>query len=78
MRPARKPTQRYPVDITDEMEAYFGLVEIGREFSIQGLMHDGFTRSQAEAESGRRMRLDFNRKEEISFSARFPEAKIWQ
>jgi hypothetical protein len=38
------------IDITEALDANFGLVEIGREFVIQGLMRDGLDRAAAEAE----------------------------
>lgn len=66
-----------PIDITAEMDAYFGLVEIGREFAIQGLMRDGLDRSAAEAERERLERRDFARREEPPFSRKFP-AGIWR
>lgn len=66
-----------PLDITAEMDAYFGLVEIGRELAIQGLMHDGLSRSRAEKEWARLQRRDFARREEPPFSRRFPKARIW-
>jgi len=66
-----------PIDITREMEAYFGLVEIGRELGIQGLMHDGLSRSEAERKWARRQREAFLRREDPPFSGRFPEAGLW-
>jgi hypothetical protein len=66
-----------PIDITGAMEAYFGLVEIGREFAVQGLMLDGLSRTDAEREWGRLQRDQFARREDPPFSARFPEAGIW-
>ncbi len=59
------------------MDAYFGLVAIGRELAIQGLMHDGLSREAAEKESARLQRLQFERREDPPFSARFPGARIW-
>jgi hypothetical protein len=71
-------TQRVRVvDITSEMEAYFGLVRIGRELAIQGLMHDGLTKARAEREWARLERASFSRREEPPFSRRFPKARIW-
>jgi hypothetical protein len=66
-----------PIDITAEMDAYFGLVEIGREFAIQGLMRDGLDRAAAEAEWQRLERRSFARREEPPFSRKFP-AGIWR
>ena len=41
------------IDISAEMEAYFGLVRIGRELAIQGLMHDGLSKARAVKEWAR-------------------------
>jgi hypothetical protein len=65
------------IDISAEMEAYFGLVLIGRELAIQGLMHDGLTRARAVKELTRLERAAFARREDPPFSRRFPKAKIW-
>jgi hypothetical protein len=65
------------IDISNEMEAYFGLVRIGRELAIQGLMHDGLSRTRAEREWVRRERAEFARRESPPFSRRFPKARIW-
>lgn len=59
------------------MREYFGLVEIGRELTLLGLMREGLTRPQAERELSRLERLAFERREEPPFSARFPGARIW-
>lgn len=67
-----------PIDITEEMETCFGLVEIGREFALQGLMHDGLDRCNAERELERVERRAFARREEPAFSRRFPTAGIWR
>ena len=67
-----------PIDITPQMNEYFGLVEIGRELAIQGLMHDGLTREQAERERARTLREEFERRERPPFSLRFPQAGIWR
>ena len=66
-----------PLDITAEMDAYFGLVEVGRELAIQGLMHDGLSRFRAEKEWARLQRREFARREEPPFSRHFPKARIW-
>lgn len=65
------------IDISAEMEAYFGLVRIGRELAIQGLMHDGFTKAGAVREWARLQRAEFARREDPPFSRRFPKARIW-
>ena len=65
------------IDISAEMEAYFGLVRIGRELAIQSLMHDGLTRARAVKELARLERAEFARREDPPFSRRFPKAKIW-
>jgi len=71
-------TQRAKVvDISHEMESYFGLVRIGRELAIQGLMHDGLTRARAVKEWARLERAEFARREDPPFSRRFPKARIW-
>lgn len=67
-----------PIDITAEMDAYFGLVGIGREFAIQGLMHDGLDRKAAEVERERLERRDFARREDPPFSRKFPASGIWR
>ena len=59
------------------MDAYFGLVEIGREFAIQGLMRDGFDRAAAETEWERLERKSFARREDPPFSRKFA-AGIWR
>ena len=66
------------LDITAEMESYFGLVEIGREFAIQGLMYDGFDRAAAESEFERLERRAFSRREEPPFSRKFSASGIWR
>ena len=66
-----------PIDITGAMEAYFGLIEIGSQLAVQGLMLDGLSRSEAEQEWGRLQRDQFARREDAPFSAKFPEAGIW-
>ncbi len=71
------PDRPTPLDITAEMDAYFGLVAIGRELAVQGLMHDGLSREDAEREWARLEREQFLRREDPPFSARFPEARIW-
>ncbi len=65
------------IDISAEMEAYFGLVRIGRELAIQGLMHDGLTQARAVKEWARLERAGFARREDPPFSRRFPKARIW-
>jgi hypothetical protein len=65
------------IDISAEMESYFGLVRIGRELAIQGLMHDGLTKARAEREWARLERASFARREDPPFSRRFPKARIW-
>ena len=65
------------IDISNEMEAYFGLVQIGRELAIQGLIHDGLSRARAEKEWARLERAEFARRENPPFSQRFPKARIW-
>ncbi len=79
MENKRKPLRRHSdvIDITFEMDAYFGLVRIGRELAIQGLMHDGLSRTRAEREYARLQRLEFARREDPPFSRRFPKARIW-
>lgn len=57
------------IDSSAEMEAYFGLVRIGRELAVQGLMRDGLTRARAVREWARLERAEFSR--------RFPKAGIW-
>lgn len=74
---APSPGRGSPLDITAEMDAYFGLVEIGRELAIQGLMHDGLSRDQAQSEWARLERVQFARREDPPFSARFPAAGLW-
>jgi hypothetical protein len=59
------------------METYFGLVRIGRELAIQGLMHDGLSRSRAEKEWARLQRAEYARREDPPFSRRFPKARLW-
>lgn len=66
-----------PLDISIEMEALFGLVEIGRELAIQGFMYMGMTRVEAEDALYEQEMNEFVRKEEPPFSAAFPEATIW-
>ena len=65
------------IDISAEMEAYFGLVRIGRELAVQGLMHDGLSKARAEKEWARLERAEFARREDPPFSRRFPKARIW-
>jgi len=74
---AEKDLSPQPIDITAAMDAYFGVVEIGRELSTQGLMYDGLTRPEAEKELARRELDRFRRREAPPFSARFPRARIW-
>jgi hypothetical protein len=60
------------------MRAYFGLVGIGRELSIQGLMSRfGLGRRLAEEKQYRYELAEFLRREEPPFSAAFPEAPLW-
>jgi hypothetical protein len=66
-----------PIDITKQMEACFGLIEIGREFSIQGFMLRGMTRSQAKEALYKQNRANFINKWETRFSSAFPELKVW-
>lgn len=66
-----------PIDITAAMDAYFGIVEIGRELSIQGLMFDGLPRGEAEKELARRELKRFKHREDAPFSTRFQKARIW-
>jgi hypothetical protein len=65
------------IDISAEMEAYFGLVRIGRELAIQGLMHDGLTKARAVKKWARLERASFARREDPPFSRRFSKARIW-
>ena len=65
------------IDISNAMDAYFGLVRIGRELAIQGLMHDGLSRIRAVKEWARLERAAFARREDPPFSRRFPKARIW-
>lgn len=65
------------IDISAEMNAYFGLLRIGRELAIQGLIHDGLTKAGAVKEWARLERAEFARREEPPFSRRFPKARIW-
>lgn len=51
------------LDLTAEIDACFGLVAIGRELAVQGLMHDGFSREDAEMEWARLEREQFLRRE---------------
>jgi hypothetical protein len=75
-RPSRARNARV-IDISVEMESYFGLVRIGRELAIQGLMHDGLTKARAVKEWARLERAAFARREDPPFSGRFPKARIW-
>jgi len=68
---------RAVIDISDAMDAYFGLVRIGRELAIQGLMHDGLTKARAVKEWARLEHAAFARREDPPFSRRFPKARIW-
>lgn len=72
-----RPKQGKVIDISSRMEEYFGLVRIGRELAVQGLMHDGLSRARAEKEWERLERAQFARRENPPFSRRFPKAKIW-
>jgi hypothetical protein len=66
------------IDIFAEMEAYFGLVRIGRELAIQGLMHDGLTKSRAVKEWARLERAAFARREDPPLSpASSPQAALF-
>jgi len=65
------------LDISAEMDAYFGLVRIGRELAIQGLIQDGLTKSRARREWARLERASFARREDPPFSRLFPKARIW-
>jgi hypothetical protein len=67
-----------PIGITGEMDAHFGLVGIGRESAIQGLMRDGVDRTAAEAERERLERRDFARREEPPFSRKLSASWIWR
>lgn len=69
--------KRKPIDITKAMEACLGLVEIGRELSVQGFMLRGMTRPQAKEALYRQNRKDFLRNWETRFSAAFPRLKVW-
>jgi hypothetical protein len=77
MRPPDASRRAPPADITAAMDAYFGLVEIGRELRLQGLMHDGLSRAEAERKLEQERRVDFARREEPPFSRRFPQAGLW-
>lgn len=69
--------KRKPINITREMEVCFGLVEIGRELSVQGFMLRGMTRREAK-EALYHQELDqFTRNWEPRFSAAFPGVKVW-
>jgi hypothetical protein len=74
---ASRREQRRAIDISSPMEEYFGLVRIGRELAIQGLMHEGLSRARAEKEWARLERRQFARREKPPFSRRFPKARIW-
>ena len=76
-RSASRTKRARVVDISSEMEAYFGLVRIGRELAIQGLMHDGLSKARAVKEWARLERAEFARREDPPFSRRFPKARIW-
>jgi len=76
-RNASRTKRTRVIDISAEMEAYFGLVRIGREIAIQGLMHDGLTKARAKREWARLERASFARREDPPFSRRFPKARIW-
>lgn len=65
------------MDITKEMNDCFDLVEIGLEFSIQGFMLRGMTRSQAKEALYRQNRDQFIRNWEPRFSSAFPDLGVW-
>lgn len=76
-RKSSQARRKRVIDISAEMEAYFGLVRIGRELAVQGLMHDGLSKARAEKEWARLERAEFARREDPPFSRRFPKARIW-
>ena len=69
--------KRKPIDITKELEACFGLVEIGLAFAIQGFMARGMTRREAREALYRQARFQFMKNWETRFSAAFPDLKVW-
>jgi hypothetical protein len=65
------------LNIQEEMDSFFGILELCYQAGIGGLMADGMTRSEAEREWARLQREDFLSRERPPFSRHFPESGPW-
>ena len=74
----KAPDSEGPVNIQDDVDSFFSILDFCYEAGIGGLMARGRSREAAEREWARLQFVDFQRRERPAFSSRFPEAGLWR